>query len=390
MNPEIMQEMHRAFGKKFSAEKEALLAYNSDASQVRGTALAVVWPESRGDVQGIVEFALKHKIDIVARGAATRLAGAAVPQNSIVVDLSRMNKIIEINKREKYAIVEPGIVAAQLNLALQKYNLCLPVEPASHSVCSIAGMIATNASGLRAMRFGRMEEWVMEAQIVDGSGKMRKTNAEEICGTEGTVGIIVGAKLRLHEAVIEKSADLEKFDSLHKMLERADALKKNASILSLEVMNPIAAKTMGLDSCYYLLAEYDNESGALKSGEMKKAKSLRIGLWPKLASAGFSVIEDPQVAEEKITGFAEFINASGLPFFAHIADGTFHVLLKPEQKGTLEALYGKVRALNGNVSGEHGIGITKREFADARIKNRIKRLKEKLDPKGIFNRGKII
>lgn len=387
---ELQKELSKNFAGKCSDENDRLVAYDSDASQVRGTALAVVWPESREDVQKIVKFALKHKIDVVARGAGTGLAGAAVPRNSIVADMSRMNKIIEVNEREKYAIVEPGIAAAQLNLALQKCNLCLPVEPASQSVCSIAGMIATNASGLRAMRFGRMENWLMNAEIIDGAGKLRNASAEEICGSEGTLGIIVWAKLRLHEAVIEKSADLEKFDSLHKMLERADALKKNAGVLSLEAINPIAAKIMGLDSCYHLLAEYDNESGALKSGEMKKAKALRIGLWPKLASAGFSVIEDPQVGKEKIAEFAEFINASGLPFFAHIADGTFHVLLKPGQKSMLNALYSKVGALNGNVSGEHGIGTTKREFADAKIKNKIRRLKEKFDPEGIFNRGKII
>lgn len=386
----LREELSKNFAGKYSDENDRLVAYNSDASQVRGKALAVVWPESKGDVQGIVKFALANKIDIVARGAGTGLAGAAVPQNSIVVDMSRMNNVIEINEKGKYAIVEPGIVAAQLNLALQKYNLCLPVEPASSSVCSIAGMIATNASGLRAMRFGRMDNWVIEARIVDGFGKMRKADAEEICGSEGTLGIIAEAKLRLHDAVIEKSADFEKFDSMHKLLERADALKNKANVLSLEAINPVAAEIMGLDSCHYLLAEYDNESGALKNGEMKKAKSLRLGIWPKLASAGFSVIEDPQVAGEEMTGFAEFINANKMPFFAHIADGTFHVLLKPGQKSMLDALYAKVKMLNGNISGEHGIGITKREFADAKIKNKIKRLKEKFDPEGIFNRGKII
>ena len=390
MNSAIMQEMRKAFGKEFSAEKEVLLAYNSDASQVRGTALAVVWPEGKEEVQKIVKFALANKIDVVARGAGTGLAGAAVPQNSIVVDLSRMNKIIEINEKEKYAVVEPGIVVAQLNLELRKCNLCLPVEPASRSVCSIAGMIATNASGLHAMRFGKMEKWVMEVQIVDGFGNLRKTNAEETCGTEGTLGIIVEAKLRLHEAVIEKSMDLFKFNSLEELLLKAEELRNSESALSIEAVNPAAAVIAGLENCYYLLAERADESGALKGMEMRDAKTLRLGIGPKLTTSGFSVIEDPQIPKEKIPEFIEFVNSHRLPFYAHIADGIIHVRLKPEQKEMLGAFYAKVRALNGTVSGEHGIGITKKGFAGAEIKNKIKRLKEKFDPKGIFNRGKII
>ena len=166
-------------GKKIRKEKVLedfrKIAYNYDASPFSGNSVCVYCPENEEDIIKFVKSAIKYKIDIVPRGGGTSVVGGAVPNNSVVLDLSKLNKIT-IDERKKIAIAEAGATIAELNREASKFGLILPVIPSSHEVATIGGAIATNASGLRAIKYGKMKDWVRSIKAVDGNGKIINGN----------------------------------------------------------------------------------------------------------------------------------------------------------------------------------------------------------------------
>ena len=373
-----------------SKDEEDRLVYAQDASGLEGKTLTVVWPANAAEVQSIVKNALESRTDIVPRGGGTDLAGAAVPDNSIVLDLTRMNKIIEIGS--DYAIVEPGIVLDDLNRELAKKDLFLPVIPSSHSVCTIGGMISCNAAGVRAIKYGKMREWVSELTVVTGNGDIISVSGKQLddfCGTEGTAGIITRARLRLAKPLKRYTASVYKLGTAQELAERTREAVKNDNVIAVEYMDKLTCKLSGDEDAYKLFIEYESDEGDIKDpAEIEKRMHNRNIIGQTLSSKGYIVIEDPRIPHEKIPEFLEYLSGKQIPSFGHIGIGVIHARLKTDQD--LEGFHEMVQSLGGDVSGEHGIGLTKRKYASVEMKNKIAGLKKKYDPENILNRGKII
>jgi glycolate oxidase len=373
-------------------DKESKLVYASDASQAEGKAKAVVWPSNVEQIRKLLRFASRTNTNIVPRGAGTGLSGAVVPQNSIVVDFSKMNKILQINNKENYCIVEPGIVLDDLNKALQP-DLFFPVVPSSHSVCQIGGMISTNAAGVRAIKYGHMLDWILELEVIDGTGKLIriKDNFEQFCGTEGCVGIITKAKLKLTEPIGDTTLTLYKFDSVDDLIETLNTIKEDKSVIAIEYISRIAATVMGVDRKHYLLVEFESDKGEISNKEeLKKMWELRDGVAPVLASKGYILMEDPKIPLENMSKFLRWLEANKIPGFGHVGIGILHPRFKPEQKDRIREMFKLVQKLDGNVSGEHGFGLNKKEYVPEKFADKLRALKKKYDPENILNRGKLI
>jgi len=367
----------RNIGEEYVSEEDASkMIYSSDASQIEGKTVLVVRPGDAKEVHQIILFVKRNHANIVIRGGGTGLVGGAVPENSVVLDLSRMNKILVHGI--DFVIVEPGVILGDLNDILG--DKMFPVIPASYKSCTIGGMIATNAVGTRAVKYGKTGNWVREVEIIDGDGRSRKANLDDVIGKEGVTGVIVSAKLRIINKPKKRKVEMFKLDYLQEIMFK---LREFEDVSAVEFINKKAAIISGLEEKYYLIVEKEDE----EEGGSEYWK-IREDLYPKLASSGYPIIEDPKIDLANMEKFLKWLDENDIPSFGHISMGIIHPCFENENK--LEELYDMVSDLGGAVSGEHGIGIKKKRFASKEFKENIKKLKIKYDRDSVFNRGKLI
>src|SRR5690554_326815 len=170
MQSALDQLKHQLEGDIFTDNVQRVL-YSTDASQYKEMPLAVVRPKNKEDIKKLIQFASEHKTSVIPRGAGTSLAGQVVG-SGIVADVSKyMNRILEINPEERYVIVEPGVVLAELNLALAPYGLQFGPETSTASRCVIGGMLGNNSCGLHSLVYGSVREHILEVNAIlsDGS-----------------------------------------------------------------------------------------------------------------------------------------------------------------------------------------------------------------------------
>ena len=201
-----------AAGRANGGDEETLTVYSIDQGPMleRHLPLAVVWAESVDDVQHIVRTCAAHQVPIVARGAGTGVSGGAhATQGCIVLGLERMNRILDLNPDDETAVVEPGVINADLNAAAAEHGLMYAPDPASYKVSTIGGNVATNAGGLRCAKYGVTRDSVLALDIVMADGSLMHTGHQTfkgvarydltalLVGSEGTLGIVVGVTVRL-------------------------------------------------------------------------------------------------------------------------------------------------------------------------------------------------
>jgi glycolate oxidase len=366
------------------------LVYGSDASRLRGNVLSVIWPKNEEEIHKIILYCRRHNINVVVRGGGSSLSGGSVANDSIVLDMSKMKRI-GVNYNEKFALVDAGVVLDELNSKLK--NLYLPIIPDSHSVCTIGGMIATNAAGFRSLRFGRMEDYVEELEVVEGGAKFlklsRKEEIENFIGNEGVTGVIVRAKIKLVEPVEIGSVSILSYDSITKLCENVQELKLNEDLNALEFLDEYASEFLGLESRNHLIVEYGDNKGDIKDAkEIKEIFNLRENAYWSLISKGYGIIEDPKIPVDKIGKFLYWLRKNHIPSTGHLGVNVIHPFLKDRSK--FKEMFDVVKLLGGSFGGEHGIGIVKKDYADSNYIYKIRKLKEKHDPGNIMNRGKIV
>jgi FAD/FMN-containing dehydrogenase len=362
--------------------------YKTDASQIEGTAIDVRLPETIQELKSII----KINTNIVPRGGGTGLAGGAVPQNSVVIDLSKLNNISNLDVKRKTIDVEAGVILDDLNLYLDNYELEFPVNPSSHEICTMGGMIATNAVGSRAIRYGKTSNWIEALEIVDSKGetqKLSKAEFSDFTGLEGITGIIVKAKLKLISKKT-RTATLFGRKTLKEILEIAKQMKTNPNVSMVEFMNEDISEMIGLNRNYTLIVEFESSEGKLKGDEYKELLDLRDKIYPLLAEKGFSRIEDPKVVFDKIQTLMEWLEKKKIPYFGHLGVGILHPCFNPYQEELIPEMMKLVRKLHGQISGEHGIGLIKRQFLDFSEKKLIRSIKRRCDPENKFNQNKIL
>lgn len=375
-----------------STREETRIAYSRDASRIQGECQAVVWPETVTDVVRLAQWAAETGIDLVPRGAGTGLCGGATPQNSVVVDSAHLRHLGPVDIQTKQIVVDAGIPLDHLNRTLHSEGLFLPVIPGSHRSATIGGMIATNAAGLHAVRYGRMADWVEDVVIVNGKGQVQCLSGSarsNSTGWEGITGMIVQATLRLTERPGNRSLTLLPLENLRELLDQIDSLKTNPALSAMEYINPNAAVKVGWAAKHTLLVEYQSADGEIKDPEeMAIIWGARESLSARLTQAGYPISEDPQIPPEAQENILSWLTAQNIPVFGHIGVGILHPRFLPDDP-RIPQLYRRVFAARGRISGEHGIGLKKRQWISVEMKAEVQILKKRFDPDCVFNRGKL-
>ena len=249
--------------------KKEMICYNADASGLKGVAERVVFPNNIKQIQGIIKA---PAIDIVPRGAGSGLVGGCVPNNSVVVDMSKMNKVLEFNPGKRIVRVEAGITLRELNEKLNARGFEFPIDVSNEGISTIGGMIATNASGDRSMKYGTMKDWIEGVEFVNGEGEIMKTSKADlgdVCGMEGITGIIVSVRLRV-SPLIKRTASIFQSDSIDEILSVARRLKSEKEVVKLKLFSKYVSKLLGLPEKYNLIIEFDSDRGKIKDEEYKK------------------------------------------------------------------------------------------------------------------------
>ncbi len=369
--------------------KAEILPYLFDASNVLGNAKNVFKPKTIEEIKNIV----KNNESICIRGGGTGLAGGAVPNGDVVLDISKLNHIGSFDEKRKIIEVEAGVILDDLQDFLEKYNLEFPVRPSSHSVCTIGGMIATDAVGSRAIKYGRTSKWIRWIDIVNSKGIIERKGMTEIsdfAGMEGITGIIVKACLNLNN-IIQRSVDIVSMDSVDEICEFVKILKKKNDISMIEIINPFVSRGIGLDEKYNLIVEFeDNNKGHLFGKKYFELMQKRDDIYPFLAGQEFYRIEDPKITNDKIVMLLKWLDKNKIPYFGHISVGIIHPCFSNKDLHLIPNMMNMVKRIGGHVTGEHGIGILKKDFVDIQDKKILLNIKKRLDKKNKFNPGKII
>jgi len=208
---DVLEDIRKIVGNcRVSASALERYCYSQDASQVKGMPDFVVRPENAQQISGILRLCSEEGIPVTPRGAGSGLAGGAVPVNGgLVLDMSGMNRIIEIDIGNLQVIVEPGIVQERLNRDLKPLGFFFPPDPGSSAFCTIGGMISCNSSGMRSVKYGTTRAYVLDLEVVLADGSVIRTGSKVLkssagydltrlfTGSEGTLGIITAAGLKV-------------------------------------------------------------------------------------------------------------------------------------------------------------------------------------------------
>lgn len=362
--------------------------YETDASQMKGKPSEVIIPETILEVQ----HAVKSHHNITARGGGTGLAGGAVPQKGLVIDLSKLNKILKFDKERFSVEVEAGIVLDDLNEFLEEHGLEFPIQPSSHEVCTIGGMIATDAVGSRAVKYGRTSKWIDWIEIIDSEGELHKkgkTELHDFAGLEGITGIIVRASLHLIEKK-ERTAGFLKRDTLEEILYIVKELKRNPNVCMIEFLDKKVSDLLGLGQSYHIFVEYESNEGNMRGEGYKDAILLRDKVFPLLAEHGYTRIEDPKIFVDKFPILMKWFEENEIPIYGHLSVGIIHPCFSKETEKKIPEMMKLIKRWSGQVSGEHGIGIMKKQFVEENDKKIIHLIKKRNDPSNKFNPGKMV
>ncbi len=428
-----------------------LEAASHDESSLPGTRPdAVAWPISTEEVSQIVAVAARHRVALTARGAGTSLEGNPIPlAHGLVVDFSRMDRVLEIRTRDLAVRVEPGVVYARLNEQLKPHGLFFPPSPGGSSdAATIGGMLANDASGIYSVKYGGTRDSVLAATVVTGDGRVvrlgsdcRKTSSGYhllglLVGSEGTLGLVTEITLRLHglpaaerrlaltfpseraaadaiAAMMGYGLDLAAVEFLdRRTIAAIDRFRgyglDERPTLFLETHGPAASAEEAARAALEICAEHGGTTVALADGtspwEVRHyaTRSIRA-IDPEAAivrtDLAVPISRLPEVVEESY----RLADAAGLTLFAfgHAGLGILHVLIAERHadeerwKKALDvkdAVLRFVLTLGGTVSGEHGLGLGNREYAaleHGAAVDLMRDVKRVFDPHGILNPGKI-
>jgi glycolate oxidase len=444
---EIVGEDH------FTDQLEELVPYSYDASINVHRPHAAVWPESTEQVSEIVKFANLHKVPVIPRGAGTSLSGGVIPiTGGIIIDLSRMNQILEISIENRYVRVQAGVVCDDLNRALAKYGFSFPPDPASSTVATIGGNVATNAGGIKGAKYGTTRDYVLGLQVVLPSGEIMRTGsytmkcvsgydlAKLFIGAEGTLGVITEVTLKINPlprhamtavATYARLEDAGKaifqtmtsgvLPSVMEILDKVTlkSIKENTDLDLPEAEAMILTETDGY-TWEEVEAQMEVVLRILKQNNPSLVKTAkdendRLNLWKARKSSYATlarvsnsfVLDDVTVPisriPELLVGIQEIAQRHGLVVatYGHAGDGNLHPQIlydeyDPKQVEKMEKveadLFRLAISLNGTLSGEHGIGLSKANYMtlehDPVEMALMKQIKKTLDPDNIMNPGK--
>jgi len=438
---------------KTSTDPEDLLCYGFDSSGLEAPPTAVVWPQDVTDVIKVIKYAYANQVPVIPRGAGTGMTGGAVPsKGAIVLSMEKMNRIIEIDEENLTVLVEPGVLNGKLQRELQRRRLFYPPDPASMNFCTIGGNVAENAGGARAVKYGVTKDYVLGLEAVLPDGRLIRTGVKTakgvvgydltglLVGSEGTLAVITKIRLKVLPMPQEVITLLVFFKELEKtglavtQIISEGIIPRTLEFLDKETIKAVENyKPIGLpkDIDAMLLIELDGVPSVITKdaekisgicerlgGEiiMAENEAAREKLWearravsPALFHISPTKInEDIVVPRSKLPemlrilkGFSE---SSGIRIvnFGHAGDGNIHVNLMVDRNNKteyekavklVEEIFRATLELGGTISGEHGVGLTKKNYISMEIGpdelELMKKIKAVFDPTNILNPGKI-
>ncbi len=455
MEEKIKQSLIDIVGEKnYTDSLIDMVSYSYDSSEHKHRPFCAVWPESTEQVSEILRLANTEKIPVIPRGAGTGLSGMAVPvKGGIVLDLNHMNKILKVSIADRIAVVQPGVVYADLEKALIPYEFFFPPDPGSSSVCTLGGNVATNAGGVKGAKYGTTRDYVLGLEVVLPDGRIMRTGSSTmkcvsgydltrlIVGSEGTLGVVTEITFKINPRPTASSTTQATFDNLEDagnavtQIMFSGVLPSVLEILGRETILSINQNTdlnlpevdamLLVETDGYTQAETDYQMEKVievfkknKPKEIKKAKSEEeaVDLWEARKSAyavlarikTHFVLEDVTVPMGNVTallkGIEEIADKYDLQIatFGHAGDGNLHPQIlydgyNPDEVKRMEAavadLFQLSIDLNGTLTGEHGIGIAKAPFMelehDATAISVMRSVKKTFDPNNILNPGKM-
>jgi glycolate oxidase len=431
-----------------------LISYSYDASDHDHRPEAGLWPTTTEQVSKILSLANEHRIPVTPRGAGTGLAGAAVPnQGGLVLDLCRMNKILEIRIADRLAIVQPGVVYADLERALSRYGFFFPPDPASSSVCTLGGNVATNAGGMRGAKYGVTRDYILGLEVVLPDGRIMRTGShcmksssgydltKLFVGSEGTLGVVTEIILKINPKPMATKTALASFNVLQDAGQAVIDVMHSGIIPSvLEILDPNTIRVLRdhgniplPEVMAMILVETDGHTEAETSYQMERVmevfKKNRVrdfkiatsvaeaeDLWRIRKSIGSvaatlrpsNVSEDVTVPISRVpdlmTGISTIVQKYRLPFvvFGHAGDGNLHprIMYDPADPDQVKHVHQAVSEifrltcdLGGTLTGEHGVGLSKAPYMtwehDPLALEMMRGIKRLFDPNHILNRGKM-
>ena len=438
---------------RVSTDAEELFCYSFDASSNRGEPSAVVKPLSTDEVSQVVAFANRQLTPIVPRGAGTGMTGGAVPvKDAIILSLDGMNRILEIDEKNMIAVVEPGVINGHLQEKLEPKGLFYPPDPASMNFCTLGGNIAENAGGPRAIKYGVTREYVLGLEVVLPDGRVMMTGGRTyknvvgydlthlIVGSEGTLCVVTKIFLKVLPAPAETMTLLCTYSEINDaaltvsrinssgIVPRVLEFMDNESIRAVENYRKFGLPT---DAEALLLIEVDGSRASVTeegdkiasicaslNGKVSIAEDMfakkRIWEARRAISPALNRIKPTKINEdivvprgripEMMQALREISEKYDLKIvsFGHAGDGNIHVNVMTDRNNkdeydnaqrSVKDIFEAVLKLGGSISGEHGIGLTKKQYIGMELSDTsielMKSLKKVFDPNGIMNPGKI-
>ena len=430
------------------------IAYSIDATRREYLPGMVVRPADAVEVETLVDLCDRHRVPVTARGGGTgQTGGALAVRGGVMVDMTRMNRILEIDPVNLHAVVEPGVITGALQAAVEAQGLFYPPDPSSAAISAIGGNVAEDAGGARAMKYGVTRHYVLGVEVVTPHHGRFRTGVRTLkgvvgydltrllVGSEGTLGIFTEITLRLIPKPETMGAVRALFDSEEDVGRLVPAIVRRGVLPSAcEFMDRTcirlveSEKKLGLppEAAGLVIVEVDGGPAAVEDqiGKVEsacrevgarevlsaQAPAERAALWAARKSLG-SVIskqaptkfnEDIVVPRDRIVDLLGWLRGlaeeCGLLIvnFGHIGDGNIHVNIMtdeadPEEYSralkAVECLFAKVIEFGGTISGEHGIGIAKADYLRMELQEKLLSLmmdlKRVFDPNDIMNPGKI-
>ncbi len=455
MKTNIIKKLSDIVGNEFcTTRNEDLHCYSFDGAGKIFLPDAVIFPASTGQVSAIMRLASEYCFPVVPRGAGTGMTGGSVAvQGGLVLALSRMNRIIEIDHANQIAIAEPGVITGDLQDAVKKFGLYYPPDPASLKFCTLGGNAAECAGGPSAVKYGVTKDFIIGLEVVLASGDILTvgTRTEKgvtgydltrlFIGSEGTLGIITRLIVRLLPLPEHKETFLITSTSLSRITTLvARILNSNIRPCTLEYMDRTAIRVVadmlsappaqGTEALLLLEIDGDRETVDRQTVRLKTlldgeadCNCRQAGgaaevheLWQarrSISPATFNlrphkISEDVAVPRTRIPDLVAFSEELARELnliiltFGHAGDGNIHVNIMldkedPDERArgeeAKERLFRQAIALGGTLSGEHGIGISKAAFLPLELSETTIRvmqgLKNLFDPQNILNPGKI-
>ncbi len=456
MDKNILANLIRLLGPdRVLTQKEDLLAYAFDGTPILNELPGcVIFPDSAAQISEILKLANQKRIPVVTRGSGTSLSGGSLPvPGCMVLCTVKMDRILNVDAANSTALVEPGVVTARLDEAVQSHGLFYPPDPGSMHISTLGGNVAHNSGGLRGLKYGVTRDYVMALQVVLSQGDILETGTacvkdvagyrlkDLFIGSEGTLGIITRILMKLVPKPRARKTMLATFSTMQAAAETVSAIIASRIIpctlefldrTTIHCVEEYAKIGLPLDVEALLLMETDGhpvvveeeaaamnriarDHGAMSvtvakdNDEALRLSSARRTAFSALARvAPTTILEDATVPRDRLAEMIGFIQKTAEKYkvrigtFGHMGDGNLHPTFLTDERNTNEIrrveqafteIFEKAVALGGTITGEHGVGLAKKKFLHLVTGpvglNVHRQLKQALDPNGILNPGKI-